>query len=135
MKSISSSLVCRGLEIVLQHVMAPSNALKGWSSMIEFLEMERLPEVREKIIETRLDFLTSPILLNTPPKLNREEEEAKLRVAILPKLKDNFRYFDEIPMEHIDQTLPADIAEENWFPRLEPLEVFYKPCFVSIFRN
>ena len=41
------TLVCKALEIVLQHWLVPSDNFKGWSSVLNHLKVTRLPIVRE----------------------------------------------------------------------------------------
>ncbi len=45
-----ATLVSKALEIVLQHLLIPSNNLRGFDSLITALETERLPDLRDKII-------------------------------------------------------------------------------------
>jgi hypothetical protein len=121
-RKCSPSLVWRALEIVLQHVMAPSNALHGWATMVEQLENETLPDVRDKLIETRLNFLTSTLVLNDTRLVNNVEEKARLRATLFPQLQENVRYFDELEFHQLHHTLPINIVDLHWLPQLVPFD-------------
>ena len=107
-----ATLVSKALEIVLQHLLIPSNNLRGFDTLMTALESERLPELREKIITARTTHW------NADTNALEEIHDAKLiREQLTWKLTNDLQHdHDTTDIERLENLLQRINVSWDWMP-------------------
>ncbi len=107
-----ATLVSKALEIVLQHLLIPSNNLRGYDTLITVLETERLPELRDKIITARTTHW------NADTNALEEIHDAKLiREQLTWKLTYDLQHdHDTTDIERLENLLQRINVSWDWMP-------------------
>ncbi len=107
-----ATLVSKALEIVLQHLLIPSNNLRGFDSLITALETERLPDLREKIITahiTHWNAHTNQVIELDGAEFIKEQLTNKFS-------KDMQHREDGTAVERMEKILRETDVSRDWMP-------------------
>ncbi len=107
-----ATLVSKALEIVLQHLLIPSNNLRGYDTLITALETERLPELRDKIITARTTHW------NADTNEFKELDGAIfIKEQLTSKLTNDLQHRDDrAEVERMENLLRESDVTRDWIP-------------------